>query len=70
MFTFRATPVNYREKCADRGNRTQLCTERCPMDGKSCITEIEIDACTCRGMMLKTKESVKYDMKTYVRRRI
>lgn len=51
-------------KCLDRGNLTRLCVERCPADGKTCITEVTVDACTCAGKKVHLKESTKYDMKT------
>lgn len=43
---------------------TQICTERCPLDGLSCIMKVEIDACTCGGRLLKLTEVATYDMET------
>ena len=50
--------------CPDKGNLTRLCTEHCQLDGLSCKTEVDIDACTCAGKMLKFHEIAIYDMKT------
>ena len=48
--------------CPDKGNLTRLCTEKCKVDGLTCITEVDIDACTCAGRKMKLHEIAVYDM--------